>query len=373
MHVCFVNMPFEYYSGRRGGAVSTIIERTAASLLAMHHDVSVVSWTDEHAHATGDVRSLGDFRSRWRIPRGAWSRLRGAPSYQRLVLRRLRSLASAPDVVVVFNDYSSASWLRPHVPASTRIVTWLQNDERVPVAIWDAGAPDVVVACSEFIRRRAVEQGVPEARTFTVLSGVDTEMFHPRAGWPEREGPLRLLCIGRLDPNKGHDAAVAAAALVPWPSQISLAGATWWYGDTQDAYSAALLRDLARGGGQYLGLVPRDDVPAVFRAHDVCLVLSRSEEPLGLVVLEAMASGLAVIASPRGGLPEACGGAAAALVDPDDVPAVAQAISALAAPEGQHELVTAKRRARERAERQPWSKTAAELLAAASGAGPSRG
>jgi glycosyltransferase involved in cell wall biosynthesis len=62
-------------------------------------------------------------------------------------------------------------------------------------------------------------------------------------------------------------------------------------------------------------------VPALIREHDVVCVLSRSNEPFGLVVLEAMASGCAVIASNRGGLPEACGGAAV-LVSSEDIFAV---------------------------------------------------
>jgi glycosyltransferase involved in cell wall biosynthesis len=231
----------------------------------------------------------------------------------------------------------------------------------VTVEAWDTRGPDVVLACSEYIRRRAVDRGVPIDRTFTAMSGVDATMFHPREGWLDPVPQLRLLCIGRLDPNKGHDAAVAAVRGLAFPVDISLAGASWWYGDAVDDYASSLLRDLAAVGGSYLGLVPRGDVGRVFREHDVCLVLSRSQEPLGLVALEAMASGLAVIASPRGGLPEACGDAAQ-LVDPDDIAGIQRALEVLSEP---GTLVEAKRRARARSLKQPWSATAEALLRAA--------
>jgi glycosyltransferase involved in cell wall biosynthesis len=74
--------------------------------------------------------------------------------------------------------------------------------------------------------------------------------------------------------------------------------------------------------------VTRENVPAVVRRHDVAFVLSRSNEPFGLVSLEAMASGCAVIASNRGGLPEACGGSAM-LVDPDEPDAVVKLLRKL--------------------------------------------
>jgi glycosyltransferase involved in cell wall biosynthesis len=88
------------------------------------------------------------------------------------------------------------------------------------------------------------------------------------------------------------------------------------------------------------------------REHDIVCVLSRSEEPFGLVALEAMASGCAVIASPRGGLPEACGGAAL-LADPDDLPAIIDAMRKLVT--DPDFLARTKRQSVERAARAPWS------------------
>jgi glycosyltransferase involved in cell wall biosynthesis len=111
-------------------------------------------------------------------------------------------------------------------------------------------------------------------------------------------------------------------------------------------------------GAEYIGHVPRAGVPTLIRQHDVVCVLSRSNEPFGLVALEAMAGGCAVIASNRGGLPEACGGAAT-LVDPDDLQAVTSAMGRFAR---NHELLRAcKQRAVSRAANASWAECAGTI------------
>ncbi len=129
-----------------------------------------------------------------------------------------------------------------------------------------------------------------------------------------------------------------------------------WSGDGHE-YLQELVRSIEPFGA-YVGAVDRGRVPALVRAHDVMVVPSLSEEPFGLVVLEAMASGLAVIASNRGGLPEACGGAAT-LVDPDDLDALTCAVAELAEP---RRLLAAKRASVARASSRTWEKVADELF-----------
>jgi glycosyltransferase involved in cell wall biosynthesis len=96
-------------------------------------------------------------------------------------------------------------------------------------------------------------------------------------------------------------------------------------------------------------------VPAVVRDHDVAFVLSRANEPFGLVALETMASGCAVISSDRGGLPEACGGAAL-LVDPDDFEGVVRHLRTLVS--DATALRAQKQRAVERASKSSWESVA---------------
>jgi glycosyltransferase involved in cell wall biosynthesis len=176
-----------------------------------------------------------------------------------------------------------------------------------------------------------------------------------------------VLFTGRLDPNKGVDIAVSAVSKLRkkgFPVTLSVAGNIWFYrqkGAVRDPFQISLRAAMREVGVDWMGHVPRRFLPEVMRRHDVALVPSRSEEPFGLVVLESMASGLAVIASPRGGLGEACGGAAMQ-VDPDDAAGIERLLGKLS--RNRVELDHWKARSLERAQTARWSSTAEVLCRA---------
>ena len=178
---------------------------------------------------------------------------------------------------------------------------------------------------------------------------------------------MRTLFIGRIDPNKGPDIAADSVYALQQEGlhlTFTVAGGLWFYGhgnEMEDPYFRKLKEKMDNAHANYAGYVTRPDVPAVVRRHDVAFVLSRSNEPFGLVTLEAMASGCAVISSNRGGLPEACGGAAM-LVDPDDLASVTASLRILAT--DKVALRDWKMKAVERAGRASWS-TVGLVLAAA--------
>ncbi len=96
----------------------------------------------------------------------------------------------------------------------------------------------------------------------------------------------------------------------------------------EDAYRDRLDQDLiARAEGKHLGWLPHDQLAQQLRDHDVACVLSRVHEPFGLVNLEAMASGCAIVTTGTGGILEAVGDAAA-IVPPDSPMEVANVLRA---------------------------------------------
>ncbi len=381
MRVCFVNLPIEFYSPTTGGAVATIIAQTGRALLAAGHAVTVLTPTD--GTPTYDVGRVVPVVARRRgdlsFPARRWSDLRRRlgrwdwPYFEhhlKSVERTLARLDPPPDVVVLFNDLYTPPHVRRVLPKA-KVAVWLQNEWRthpanVPVT---AAATDVFLTCSSYIRDwTAATHGIPVGQFAVVPSGVDLDAFRPRPGYLDPRPP-RVLFIGRVDPNKGPDlAADAVAALQREGLDVALtvAGGLWFYGGGDpmaDPFFRLLRGKMQACGATYRGHVARPDVPGLVAGHDVVCVLSRSNEPFGLVTLEAMASGCAVVASDRGGLPEACGGAAT-LVDPDDLPAVTAALRSLVADPAR--LAARKAAAVARAAGAGWSTTAAALLAAVS-------
>lgn len=156
--------------------------------------------------------------------------------------------------------------------------------------------------------------------------GVDLSVFHPdRRDRPSR--PLRVGYSGRLESYKGVDVLLRAVAQMP-ESTLELAG---------DGPSRATLERL----GAELGLGDRvrfrghlgAGLPDFYKELDVLVVPSVPTpgwlEQFGRVVVEAMASGVPVIASRSGALPEVVG-KAGLLVPPGDPAAIASALVELA-------------------------------------------
>ncbi|MEG0767814.1 MAG: glycosyltransferase family 4 protein, partial [Clostridia bacterium] len=80
-----------------------------------------------------------------------------------------------------------------------------------------------------------------------------------------------------------------------------------WYGETvQDDYQRALATLLApvRERVHFAGFVPYAQMPAMYAAGDVAVLPSIWEEPSGLTLLEAQASGMPVITTRAGGIPD---------------------------------------------------------------------
>ena len=181
-----------------------------------------------------------------------------------------------------------------------------------------------------FISRHQLEQtersigSLPGARV--AHAGVDEQLF--RAA-PEHPWRWRLLYCGRIDPRKGIDLAIAALPLLPAEATLRIVG------DGDPSHRAELerqARDLGVSDRVLFERVGRDRVPQALAEHDALLFPVRWPEPWGLVPLEAMAVGLLVVASGRGGSAEYLeDGANCLLADPDEGPgSLANALRRLA-------------------------------------------
>lgn len=214
----------------------------------------------------------------------------------------------------------------------------------------------VLTSCSPELARRVEAIGFDAAATRVIPYGVDVALFRPdpsrRAIWRQRLGvpdsaPL-LLGVGRMAAKKGFQVLVEAlpALLGAVPdAHVVLAG------------SGDLLDSLRRGAApfgervHFPGAVLHDELPDLYRAADLFVlpaVHDRAGNVDGLpnVILEAMASGLPVVASAISGIPIAVAhGETGLLVAEGDRAELATALGALAAdPDRRRALGAAGRR-----------------------------
>lgn len=219
------------------------------------------------------------------------------------------------------------------------------------VVRWALGRTDVLTGCSPELVERVCALGFPRQRAWVIPYGVDVETFRPReeageaaaaaAGvWRRRLGvpdgvPL-VLTVGRMATKKGFDLLLAAlpGLLAQHPE------AHWVLAGSGDRLVEWRRAAAGMEGGwrvHFPGAVLRDALPDLYRAADLFVlpaVHDRKGNVDGLpnVILEAMASGLPVVASGISGIPLAVvDGETGALVPERDAAALAAALGALLA------------------------------------------
>ncbi|MEU6284749.1 glycosyltransferase family 4 protein [Streptomyces sp. NPDC047028] len=177
---------------------------------------------------------------------------------------------------------------------------------------------DTITYLGEYTRSRIATALTPAAaaRMVQLPPGVDEKTFHPGSGGAEVRARLGLtdrpvvVCVSRLVPRKGQDTLIQAMPriLAAEPDAVLLiVGGGPYDGD---------LRRLAADAGvagsvRFTGAVPWSELPAHYGAGDVFAMPCRTRrggldvEGLGIVYLEASATGLPVVAGDSGGAPDA--------------------------------------------------------------------
>jgi D-inositol-3-phosphate glycosyltransferase len=170
-------------------------------------------------------------------------------------------------------------------------------------------ADRIVVASAHEKHMLTALYGASPERIEIVPCGVNLDLFQPmdkeraRAALGLKEGERIILFVGRIEPLKGIDVLIGAAAQLHEDEnfKVLIVG-----GDARAEEQVTQLRQHAARLGidhhvSFVGSVPHEELPLYYNAADVCVVPSYYES-FGLVAIESMACGTPVVASRVGGL-----------------------------------------------------------------------
>jgi phosphatidylinositol alpha-1,6-mannosyltransferase len=177
---------------------------------------------------------------------------------------------------------------------------------------------DTVTYLGEYFRTRVARALSPAAaaRMMRLAPGVDTQAFRPGAGGDAVRDRLGLtgrpvvVCVSRMVPRKGQDTLIDAwpRVMVQIPDAVLLLVGDGTYRKRLEQRAAHLG---VTASVTFTGTVPQAELPACYEAGDVFAMPCRTRrggldvEGLGIVYLEASATGLPVIGGDSGGAPDA--------------------------------------------------------------------
>ncbi len=378
LHLAHIPIPLS----SAGSSIVTVIRQLTSQHAGRGGRTTVVSAVDRDLRVPLAHNLLIDFSES--CARGWFSRAEtlqdfaiGAlgltrPHWGRIQGPAIRALApEKPDIVLIHEGHYALSsvpdWRRsaPRLPR----VLYVHNPVSRSYGRLELrrllGQLDGIVFVSEDARRTLRERaGGRLPPSAVVHNGVDFDTFHPAERSPAAPDRLRITFAGQVSDYKGPHLmlrAIAAAGLRS--ADIRVVGSSAHraglpLSDYEDALRA--LAEELRLSVRFIPFCPQRELAGHLRDSDVVCVPSVWQEPFGMAVLEAMACGAAVVASDRGGLREACGGAAL-LVDPEDQDQFAAALYRLTDPAI---LALWQRRALERARAMTWGETYVTLMTA---------
>jgi alpha-maltose-1-phosphate synthase len=273
-------------------------------------------------------------------------------------------LYGIPHVMTVHSLEPLRPWKAEQLGGGYAVSSWC---ERTAVE-----AADAIIAVSHGMRDDllAVYPAVPAERVRVIHNGIDTSEYRPDPATDVLDrygvdpGRPAVIFVGRVTRQKGLPVLLRAASAIDPDAQLVICAGQ---ADTPELESevSELARQLRanRSGVIWLSkmLAKREVIQLL--THATVFACPSLYEPLGIVNLEAMACGTAVVGSRVGGVPEVVAdGETGLLVPPGDPAALADAINVLLAAE--HRAAQMGRLGRVRAETQfGWDTVAAQTVA----------
>ncbi|MGN7297425.1 glycosyltransferase family 4 protein [Ferdinandcohnia sp. SAFN-114] len=292
----------------KGGAIQMMIDGVSP-FLSEKHDLTIFSISDKMLHSRETINRTHYIR----FPR---------ENYRNSVAEELKNHSF--DVIHVFNRPKNIELYKQASPSS-RIVLSLHNDMFLERKISDElgkkaiNLTTKITTVSEYIKNRLIARFPEAEKKITVMySGVDLKMYPPI--WTKQGSMIRqkyrekygigdkkvILFVGRLSKTKGpHILIHTLKKLVKENNDIVLVitGGKWFSDNRLNDYVRYLYK-LAEPLKEHIiftKFIPPDEIPNIFLMADVFVCSSQWNEPLARVNYEAMAAGIPLITTNRGG------------------------------------------------------------------------
>ena len=325
----------EPFSESRGGAIS----RWTANVVRSDEDAIVLAPAadDTWRYASSRVRVVAGLAAYKRVSERGGHRI--SWYFRRRILERILGRALADlregDTVWVHNRPEFAVALQPLARSrGARLFLHLHNSHLVQWSerVTRALNAECYVFVSRFLEQEALHRFPCLGRTEVLHNGADNRIFYPLPpGRPGNAVPV-VLFASRLVPDKGlHIFLEAMESLQRNGVEIQgvvVGGAS--FGDSAPTEYVRDMQQKAPGNVRFEPYCSGAALGEKFREADIFCLPSCWNDPFPLATLEGMASGLPVVATRSGGIPEALAGGGGILVARESVSELAEALGFLA-------------------------------------------
>ena len=242
--------------------------------------------------------------------------------------------------VVIFPAIEKVFPLCFKVPAIAVVNSILfgDSDEKIPIGLRSKLKHSLkkvkkIISASNYIREDLINNGIDECKIEVVYNGIDHKLFHPIIGLSSYIVDLKPFAIKRpyfvygsrlAGPEKKHIELIKAFALFKektnLPHRLVIAGE----GPYDSEIQKAIMESSVASDIFLTGYFPHKSFPMMYAGSEAC-VFPSVNEGVGLQVLEAMATGVPVLCSKSGALPEIASDAAY-YFDSDNIEEIATAL-----------------------------------------------
>ncbi len=171
-----------------------------------------------------------------------------------------------------------------------------------------------IITISNYIKQCVTSCNPADTKCITVYNGIDLEPYETATAISRKslgfaEDDFVLSFSGRLIPEKGIMELIEAMLLLRDKPNIKLLvmGSSFYATAGKDSPFIHELKSRAQGLGdriRFTGYIKHELMPSYLSVADAAVIPSTWQEPFGLTVVEAMAAGLPIITTDRGGIPE---------------------------------------------------------------------